>query len=408
MPQKATRLTQRDIARLANVSQTTVSLVLNNRSDATARIPAETRDRVLKVIRETGYQADPLARRMLKQRNQILGVFTYESVFPSTSGDFYYPFLAGIEDRAERLGWDLLLFTSAPVADGHRRIFHENNRLRIADGCLLLGREVPSDELARLIAEDYPFVSVGRRDDAGAPVPSVGADYTTATHAVVTRAITLGHRHVAYAGPAASPAPIPESSADRLRGFHQAAGRKALVLPTGQPASTAGSPAPAGLADPTSHAPGSAPTGLGSAGRTSHAPGPAPTGLGSPSPYPAPQARAAGGADGWATPLLDVLLDRKITAVFVEERADAVSLVAAATARGIDVPGDLSVVALGDSTRPVASDVDFSGFHVPRRAMGVRAVELLEAILSGTATSQQILLPCELTEGTTLTPPKGV
>ncbi|MFC6158763.1 LacI family DNA-binding transcriptional regulator [Kribbella jiaozuonensis] len=350
MPQKATRLTQRDIARLANVSQTTVSLVLNNRSDATARIPAETRDRVLKVIRETGYQADPLARRMLKQRNQILGVFTYESVFPSTSGDFYYPFLAGIEDRAERLGWDLLLFTSAPVADGHRRIFHENNRLRIADGCLLLGREVPSDELARLIAEDYPFVSVGRRDDAGAPVPSVGADYTTATHTIVTKAIALGHRHVAYAGPAASPAPIPESSADRLHGFHQAAGRKSLVLPT------------------------------------------------------AP----AGSADGWAARLLDVLLDRKITAVFVEERADAVSLVAAATARGIDVPGDLSVVALGDSTRPVASDVDFSGFHVPRRAMGVRAVELLEAILSGTATSQQILLPCELTEGTTLTPPKGV
>src|SRR4051812_28212608 len=148
MPEKATtRLTQRDIARLAKVSQTTVSLVLNNRSDATARIPAETRDRVLKVIRETGYQADPLARRMTQQRNQILGVFTYESVFPSASGDFYHPFLAGIEYSAEQLGWDLLLFTSAPVTEGHRRIFHENNRLRIADGCLLLGRQIPTEEL---------------------------------------------------------------------------------------------------------------------------------------------------------------------------------------------------------------------------------------------------------------------
>ncbi|MFI5690699.1 LacI family DNA-binding transcriptional regulator [Kribbella sp. NPDC051586] len=347
MPQKATRLTQRDIARLANVSQTTVSLVLNNRSDATARIPAETRDRVLKVIRETGYQADPLARRMLKQRNQILGVFTYESVFPSASGDFYHPFLAGIEDCAERLGWDLLLFTSAPVAEGHRRIFHENNRLRIADGCLLLGRDVPSDELARLIAEDYPFVSVGRRDDAGAPVPYVGADYTTATRLLAEQALRLGHRHLAYVGPATGPGPIPESSADRLQGFHQVTGPKSLVLPT-----------------------------------SSSAP--------------------------WVGEVLEVLVERRISAVFVEERADAVALSSAATARGIDVPGDLSVVALGDSTRPVASDVDFSGFHVPRRAMGLRAVELLEAILSGTATSQQVLLPCELTEGTTLTPPKGV
>ncbi|MEU8227347.1 LacI family DNA-binding transcriptional regulator [Kribbella sp. NPDC048915] len=341
MPDKAsTRLTQRDIARLAKVSQTTVSLVLNNRGDASARIPAETRDRVLKVIRETGYQADPLARRMTKQRNQILGVFTYESVFPSASGDFYHPFLAGIEDRAERLGWDLLLFTSAPVTEGRRRIFHENNRLRIADGCLLLGREIPSDELARLIAEDYPFVSVGRRDDAGGPVPYVGADYTAATRTVTERAQELGHRRIAFVGIGVGA----ESSADRLRGFRAAAGARAPHLPT------------------TDRSPGE---------------------------------------------LLDDLLERGITVALAEERADAIALYAVAAERGVDVPGDLSVVALGDSTRPVASDLDFSGFHVPRRAMGVRAVELLEALLSGTATERQLLLPCELTDGITLTPPEG-
>lgn len=342
MPEKATRLTQRDIARLAKVSQTTVSLVLNNRSDATARIPSETRDRVLKVIRETGYQADPLARRMQQQRNQILGVFTYESVFPSSSGDFYHPFLAGIEDHAERLGWDLLLFTSAPVTDGRRRIFHENNRLRIADGCVLLGREIPADELTRLIAEEYPFVSVGRRDDAGAPVPYVGADYATATRTVVERGQALGHRRIAFAGLGVGA----ESSADRLRGFREAAGRRAPHLPT------------------TGRSPGE---------------------------------------------LLDDLLERRITAAFVEERADAIALYGAAAERGVDVPGELSVIALGDSTRPVATDPDFSGFHVPRRAMGLRAVELLEAILSGATTDRQLLLPCELTDGITLSPPsKGV
>jgi DNA-binding LacI/PurR family transcriptional regulator len=223
MAEKSARLTQRDIARLAKVSQTTVSLVLNNRSDVTARIPAETRDRVLKVIRETGYQADPLARRMLRQRNQILGVFTYESVFPSSSGDFYHPFLAGIEDCAERLGCDLLLFTSAPVTEGRRRIFHENNRLRIADGCLLLGRQIPGDELARLLAEGYPFVSVGRRDDAGGPVPYVGADYVAATAGMVERALALGHRRLAFVGLGVGA----ESAADRLRGFRRTAGNRA-------------------------------------------------------------------------------------------------------------------------------------------------------------------------------------
>jgi DNA-binding LacI/PurR family transcriptional regulator len=227
MSQAPGRITQRDIARLAGVSQTTVSLVLNNRGEAAARIAPETRERVLSAIRETGYAADPLARRMLQQLNQILGVFTYESVFPSTSADFYHPFLRGIEESAERSGCDLLLFTSAPVHEGRRRIFHENNRLRVADGCVLLGREIPSGELSRLVAEGYPFVCVGRRDDAdGRPVPYVGADYVNATVQLVDQARALGHRRFAFVGPGAGA----ESSADRLTGFRQAAGSQAPYL----------------------------------------------------------------------------------------------------------------------------------------------------------------------------------
>ncbi|MDX3098931.1 LacI family DNA-binding transcriptional regulator [Streptomyces sp. ME19-03-3] len=228
MSQAPRRLTQRDIARLAGVSQTTISLVLNNRLDAAARIAPETRERVLRVIRETGYAADPLARRMLNQLNQIIGVFTYEPVFPSTSADFYYPFLHGIEAEAEQQGCDLLLFTSAPVREGQRRIFHENNRLRVADGCVLLGREIPSAELSRLVSEEYPFVCVGRRDDAGGqPVPYVGADYAAATAQVVDRAKALGHRRFAFVGPGSGA----ESSTDRLLGFRRVAGENGLHLP---------------------------------------------------------------------------------------------------------------------------------------------------------------------------------
>jgi DNA-binding LacI/PurR family transcriptional regulator len=339
------RLTQRDIARLARVSQTTVSLVLNNRTAASARIPAQTRDRVLKVIRETGYVADPLARRLLQQRNQILGVFTYESVFPSASADFYHPFLSGIEESAEELGCDLLLFTSAPVTDGHRLVFHENNRLRIADGSLLLGRRIPAEELSRLVAENYPFVSVGRRDNPRLPdgtpavIPYVGADYTTATATVAARALQLGHKKLAFVGPGKGA----ESSADRLKGFHQVAPR-GLHLP--------------------------------------------------------PTARAVGD-------VLDELLGRGVTAVFAEDLADAAAIAGAARARGLGVPGDLSVVALGDASRPVEGDGEYSGFHIPRKEMGRRAVGVLEAILSGEEGDVQQLLACELVDGNTLSEPRG-
>jgi DNA-binding LacI/PurR family transcriptional regulator len=331
---------------LARVSQTTVSLVLNNRTAASARIPAETRDRVLKVIRETGYVADPLARRLLQQRNQILGVFTYESVFPSASADFYHPFLSGIEESAEELGCDLLLFTSAPVTDGRRLVFHDNNRLRIADGSLLLGRRIPAEELSRLVAEQYPFVSVGRRDNPVLPdgtpatVPYVGADYTTATATVTKRAFQLGHKTVAFVGPGEGA----ESSADRLNGFRQLAPRGLHLSPT----------------------------------------------------------------DSNLGEVLTELLAIAVTAVFVEDLADAAALAEAARARGLGVPADLSVVALGDASRPVAGDAEYSGFHIPRKEMGRLAVGLLEGILSGEEVETQQLLACELVEGSTLAAPKGL
>ncbi|MFY1670348.1 LacI family DNA-binding transcriptional regulator [Plantactinospora sp. WMMB334] len=356
-------MTQQDIARMTGVSQATVSLVLNGRADGDVRIAPETRARVLDAIRSTGYVADPIARRLAARRNRILGVFTYEPVFPAGTGDFYHPFLVGIEQGAESLGCDILLFTSAPVVDGRRRIFHEDNRLRLADGCVLLGRSLDRDELTRLVTEGQPFVSVGRRDDAGGPVPYVGADYPAATAAIVARAAALGHRTLAYVGQAghpAGPAPqtgldgrdrpaAPESHADRERGFRAAVAAAGVT----------------GVHEPVE--------------------------------------------DRSPAELLDSLLARGVTVALMEEYADGAALVAAARERGLEIPGDLSVAALGDPTRPAPSDVDFTMFRIPRRQMGWQAVEVLTGLIEGTPATQsppQIVLDCEQVEGTTLAPPR--
>lgn len=214
MPGRASgRVTQQAIAEMVGVSQATVSLVLNGRSDGGVRIPDETRRRVLEAIRRTTYVANPAARRLAGVGNRIIGVFTYEPAFPSTSLDFYTPLLLGIERAAEGLGADLLMFTSAPVVDGRRRVCHENNRLGLADGCLLLGQRMDEEDLARLVAEGYPFVAVGRRQVEG--VPYVGIDYATATATLVRRALEFGHERFFYFHGIVGA----ESAADRRRGF---------------------------------------------------------------------------------------------------------------------------------------------------------------------------------------------
>ncbi|MGW1209826.1 LacI family DNA-binding transcriptional regulator [Streptomyces sp. NPDC002499] len=198
MPTKPRRITQREVAEIAGVSQTTVSLVLNDRDGTNVRIPEETRARVKRALEEATYVADPAARRLAGLDNQIIGVFTYEEALSPESLDFYGPLLNGIEGAAEAIGWDLLLFTSSPVENGTRSLFHRKTRLRLTDGCVLLGQQMVGSELERLVAEQFPFVAVGRRDETTAAVPYVGVDYVTPANALIDQAAAGGHSQALY------------------------------------------------------------------------------------------------------------------------------------------------------------------------------------------------------------------
>lgn len=198
MAAKSRNVTQREIARIAGVSQSTVSTVLNGREDTTARIPEATRARVRQVIEELRYVADPAARRLAGLDNQIVGVFTYEPALSPESLEFYGPLLNGVEAAAEQAGCDLLFFTGTPVEAGKRRIFNAATRYRLTDGMILLGRQMDGGELERLLNESFPFVAVGRRDETDARVPFVGVDYAPSIRALVGRAYALGHRSLVY------------------------------------------------------------------------------------------------------------------------------------------------------------------------------------------------------------------
>ncbi|MBZ2199390.1 LacI family DNA-binding transcriptional regulator [Occultella gossypii] len=207
------------MAALAGVSQATVSFVLSGRTPSGVRISEETRKRVLDAIRITGYSANPVAQRLAGGHNQILGVFTYEATFPRGGRDFYGPFLAGIEHAAEQIGVDLLLFTSARVVEGSRKLTRSGwQRLGIADGCLLLGQHEERAELQHLLDTNYPFVFVGRRESEGGRLPFVGADYRSATRRAALRACSLGHRRIGYIGASTRDQP----TLDRMSGYQAA------------------------------------------------------------------------------------------------------------------------------------------------------------------------------------------
>lgn len=172
---------------------------------------------MLAIVRDSGYRADPLARRLATGRSQVLGVFTYERVFLVSRRTFYHPFLLGVEEGAEATGHDLLLLTSAATSGPVRSIYAGGeNKLRLVDAAVLIGRDEIPAELEELISEDYPFVFVGRRYlPDGSEVPNVAPDYAGASAALAERLYGSGHRRVAYVG---SNPDLP-ATADRLAGL---------------------------------------------------------------------------------------------------------------------------------------------------------------------------------------------
>ena len=336
---------QSDLARLAGVSQTTISMVLSGRESSTVRIPEETRQRVLEIARMVGYVADPVARSLVGGENRLIGVYTFESVFPLGHHDFYHPFLTGIEAEAERQGYDLLLFTSATGADGVRSVFRDQvSRLRLADGCVLLGKEMLVDDIARLRDQGFPFTLIGRRDVPGGGVDYVTANYAEATTAVVERLVELGHRRIAYLCADTDSKP----SADRDEGFragsdaHRLDGADLVVA----------------------------------------------TNIGGPPPGVVPE-----------------LVDAGATAFVVHESVVALRVIAELNDLGLRVPADVSVAALTDPPEPEQQS-ELTGFRIPRQEMGERAVHLLIGRLAGTLTGgpRAETLTCRVIAGLTSGP----
>jgi LacI family transcriptional regulator len=104
------KTTIRDIAAAAGVSRQTVSRVLNERPD----VARQTRERVWKVIEESGYRPSDIARSLARRRSLALGVVIagLEYVGPSRT-------LRGIAGQAESLGYTLL-FKDLPSLDTNR------------------------------------------------------------------------------------------------------------------------------------------------------------------------------------------------------------------------------------------------------------------------------------------------
>lgn len=181
---KYKRVTLQDVAREAEVSYASVSAVLNGKDGQSIRVGAKTKEKILECAARLGYVPNMVARKLKSGLNSLIAVFTYEQIFPVGSQNEYYRFFVGIQETAEKHGYDMLILNNRPTEENSSRVVH-------ADGAVMMGVNRNDKGIERLVKNNFPLVFVGRREVSGASTHWVTFDYATVIKAMVTHLAPL-------------------------------------------------------------------------------------------------------------------------------------------------------------------------------------------------------------------------
>ena len=308
------RATIREIARAAGVSIATVSRVINGRPD----VSPQTREVVLRVVREHGFSTNRNARALSGGRTGLVGV-----TLPILEAAYFAVIVSG---TAEALYEHDMRIVLCPTLHQHEREVTLLDRLMhgTTDGAVLMLPEESNAELRALQETGYPFVVVDPRVQLDQGIPAVSASNASGARAGVEHLLSLGHRRIgAILGPRDWMA-----TTERLNGYRSALAAAGVL------------PAPDLVVE---------------------------------SDFSIESGEAA------AASLLD--LPERPTAIFGFNDNVAIGVLRAAEARGLTVPDDLSVLGFDDSEQSGLVTPALTTVRQPLAEMGRMAVSLLLRLL---------------------------
>lgn len=329
-----------DIARLAKVSKSTVSRVLNNQTN----ISPQARERVLKAIEELNYQPNIMARALSSAGFDAILVITTRSTKTTAGNPFFSEVLHAITARAEKEGFDVILQTSKDPQEALNKCLLKI-RQKMIKGIIMLSS--PTDEMFynELDKCAVPVVVIGKVAGGYNTIYSVDTDNFGDSLKLTEKLIEHGHRRLACIH-----APLDHHvSVDRLAGFQAALRKHQLEC------------------DPQWIIDGG---------------------------YTQQSALAAAGA----------LLSRPSLpdAVFVADSLKLIGVYRAAALKNIAIGQQLSVIGYGNETLNLTLMPEPGGIHVPTQLLGEKSSEALFDIIAGRDAPREIIIPTGISCGASL------
>lgn len=184
----------RDVARLANVSQSTVSRVLNDTEDGIP-IGEETRQRVMEAVETLGYYPNLYAGSLRGQKTFMLAMMVADIANP-----FYHPMVRAVQDAAHARRYDVMIANTDHTRDGEMA-FVEAVIRRPVDGIILVPYHLTEADIDRLLERTDGAVATLGQHVNHPQVDTVYADDERAVLEAITWLIReRGHRRIGFIG----------------------------------------------------------------------------------------------------------------------------------------------------------------------------------------------------------------
>ena len=200
--------TLHEVARRAGVSAMTVSRVVNGRG----RVDSETRQRVEAAIQALDYVPNRIARGLISQKTQTIGIIVPDIVNP-----FFAPVVRGAESAARKAGYRVLLCNSEGDLRLEREYIEDLVAHRVEGLLLAPASDRSRSNILSLLRGGFPLVLIDRAlPDADCDL--IVSDNAQGARRLIEHLIAIGHREIAHV----SDAEDTSTGRERLRGYREA------------------------------------------------------------------------------------------------------------------------------------------------------------------------------------------
>lgn len=184
------KLTLEDIGKLAGVSRATVSRVINNYP----HITAEVRERVMTVIRETGYRPNRIAQSLASNRTGMIGLVIPHETNAIMTNPYFLHLINSITSATNQNDLTLALFLFHSM-DEEDRIAQSIFSTNLVDGVIITADRREDSFVQQLVRHNVPVMFIGK-PEPGIDVPYVNVDNVRGGYMATEYLIHQGRRRV--------------------------------------------------------------------------------------------------------------------------------------------------------------------------------------------------------------------